>query len=193
VVNDKPNAEKVGWRPISTTYPFKSQWLRLRTDHIEIEGGDPIDLTYHEHPEAVLVVPVTNDGDILLIQQYRYTRDEWLLEVPAGGTHDTGDADLEAVARKELREETGASCDEMEYIGSFYPFIAQADEEDHVYIAWGARLDGRPEWEYTENIMLTALPALEAVKLARSGGMKSGQSALALVLCEAHLRERGYM
>ena len=193
MVDDKPNAAKVGWRPTSTTYPFKSQWLRLRTDHIEIEGGDPIDLTYHEHPQAVLIVPVTRDGDILLIQQYRYTRDEWLLEVPAGGTHDTGDSELEAVARKELREETGASCDEMEYVGSFYPFVAQADEEDHVFIAWEARLDGKPEWEYTENIMLSALPALDAIRMARSGGMKSGQGAMALVLCEAKLRDRGYI
>ena len=193
MVNDKPNAEKVGWRPISTKNPFKSQWLKLRTDHIEIEGGDPIDLTYVEHPAAVLIVPVTKDGDIVLINQYRYTRDEWLLEVPAGGTHDTGDSALEEVAHKELREETGASCEEMEYVGSFYPYIAHSDEEDHVFIAWEARLDGKPEWEYTENIMLSALPAVDAVRMARSGGMKSGQSALALVLCEAKLRERGYM
>jgi ADP-ribose pyrophosphatase len=193
VVNDKPNAEGVGWRPTSTTYPFKSQWLRLRMDRIEIEGGEPIDFTYHEHPAAVLIVPVTTDGDIVLIRQYRYTHDEWLLEVPAGGTHDTGDARLEEVVRKELKEETGASCEEVEHVATFYPFVAQADEVDHVYMAWGARLDGKPEWEYTENISLSALPALEAVKLARSGGMKSGQSALALVLCEAKLRERGYM
>jgi ADP-ribose pyrophosphatase len=178
---------------MSTEYPFASRWLKLRTDHIEIEGGDPIDFTYHEHPDAVLIVPVTTDGDIVLIRQYRYAHDEWLLEVPAGGTHDTGEADLVEVARKELGEETGASCEEMEYAGSFYPFVAQADEVDHVYIAWGVRLDGRPSWEYTENITLSALPALEAVKLARSGGMKAAQSAMALVLCEAKLRERGYI
>jgi ADP-ribose pyrophosphatase len=193
VVNDKPNAENVGWHPKATEYPFENQWLRLRSDHIEIEGGEPIDFTYVEHSDAVLIVPVTEDGDILLIRQYRYTHDEWLLEVPAGGTHDTGDADLEEVARKELREETGASCDEMEYIGAFYPYVAQADEVDHVYIAWGARLDGSPSWEYTENITLSALPALDAVKLARSGGMKSAQSAFALVLCEVKLRDRGYI
>ena len=193
MVNDKPNAEKVGWHPKSTSYPFESKWLTLRTDHIEIEGGEPIDFTYLERPDAVLIVPVTTDGDIVLIRQYRYTLDEWLLEVPAGGTHDTGDADLEQVARKELREETGASCEEMEYVGSFYPYVAHSDEEDHVYVAWGVRLDGQPSWEYTENIMLSALPAIDAVKLARSGGMKAGQSALALVLCESKLRERGYV
>lgn len=54
-----------------------------------------------------MIVPITKAGEMVLLRQYRYAVDEWCLEVPAGGTHDSGDASLEEVARKELREEVG--------------------------------------------------------------------------------------
>src|SRR4051812_47324402 len=107
--SDKPNGAAAGWRLLQSQLPFENEMCRVREDQIELRGGDTIDYAYLKRAEAVTIVPVTTKGEIVLVKQYRYPVDEWCLEVPAGGTHDTGSKSLEEVARKELREEIGAT------------------------------------------------------------------------------------
>jgi DUF2075 family protein len=92
-----------------------------------------------------------------------------------------------------LEEEIGASCEALEHVASFYPYVAQGDEVDHVYVAWGVTLDHEPQTEPTENIEVRPTPAKEALRMARSGELEAGQSAYALLLCESRLKERGYL
>jgi ADP-ribose pyrophosphatase len=134
------------------------------------------------------VVPVTADGQIVLIRQYRYPIDEWRWELPAGGLHDH-DGSLEALARKELAQEIGASCDEFTYVTWFYGPTSSVSEVCHVLLARGVRLDGATAHEETESIEIHPLPIEQALALARSGAMKDGQSALVLLLCEPYLKE----
>ncbi len=204
--DDKPEGARIGWRVRGTTRPFTTPWLRLREDRVAITNDgkdgtapDPVDTvteityTYLESGPAVFIVPVTDDGRMLLIRQYRYTVDDWLLEVPAGGAHDKPNISLEDLARDELREETGATCDTVERVGSFYGSTSKTDQQCHVFLARGAKIVGPPALEPTERIALYPLPIADAVRLARSGGMKDGQSALSVLLCEDTLRRHGYL
>ncbi len=134
------------------------------------------------------MVPVTADGQIVLIRQYRYPIDEWCWELPAGGLHDH-DGSLEALARKELAQEIGASCDEFTYVTWFYGPTSSVSEVCHVLLARGVQLDGATAHEETESIEIHPLPIEQALALARSGAMKDGQSALVLLLCEPYLKE----
>src|SRR5690349_19755985 len=108
----------MGWKRLSTSYPFATKWLHLRQDRVE-RNGEEITFTYAESPGAVVVVPVTSGGEVVLIKQYRYTVDDILVELPAGGMHDAEDRTPEAVALNELREEIGAEADRIEEIGWF--------------------------------------------------------------------------
>jgi len=204
--DDKPEGARIGWRLRQTTRPFATPWLRLREDRVTItndgingaDGTAPgmvteITYTYLESGPAVFIVPVTDDGRMLLIRQYRYTVDDWCLEVPAGGADDKPGVSLADLARDELREETGAVCDTVERVGRFYGSTSKTDQQCHVFLARGTRIVGPPALEPTERIELCPLPVADAVRLARSGGMKDGQSALSVLLCEDVLRRHGYL
>ncbi len=170
---------------------FENDICRLREDDVEVADGKKIKYAYLERDEAVIVVPVTTAGEVVLLKQYRYPVDEWCLEVPAGGTHDTCDAALEEVVRKELREEIGGTAKKLTYVSFFFSANSMADEKCHVFLAEGVELQRRQETEATESIEIQLVPVAKAVELARSGAMKTGPCALAVLLCEPLLPQLG--
>lgn len=180
----KPNGEKAGWKLLESNTRFENDICRLREDEVELEGGKKTSYAYLERDEAVIVVAVTTAGEIVLLKQYRYPVDEWCLEVPAGGTHDSGDADLEEVARKELREEVGGNAKSLTYVTFFYSANSMSDEKCHVFLAHDVELSKKPKTESTESIETELVPVEKALELARSGAIKTGPCALALLLCE---------
>ncbi len=190
---DKPQGEKAGWRLLDTTYPFATKWLKLRQDRVQLKDKCEITFTYVDNPGAVVIVPVTGDEKVVLIRQYRYTVDEWCLEVPAGGIHDAEDASLEQVARKELLEEVGGTCSELSYVTFFYASNGNSAQPFHVFLALGVELQKSQALEETELIEIRPMPLADALDLARSGKMRDGASALAILLCENRLREQGYL
>lgn len=189
--HDKPVGEKAGWRHLDTNYPFVTPWLTIREDRVDITDGHEIRFAYRVSRGAVVIVPVTRDGQMVLIRQYRYTVDDWCLEVPAGGMHDKENVPLEEAAREELREEAGATCEELLPVSEIYSNNATTNEVMNIYLATGVELQDRVPYEATEKIEVVVMPASEAIEMARSGRMKDGLSALSILLCEPKLRELG--
>jgi ADP-ribose pyrophosphatase len=192
-MDDKPEGAKLGWRVVASAYPFATPWMRLRQDRLAIAGKGEATYTYEERADAVGIVPVTRDGTVLLIRQYRYPLDRWCLEIPAGGTRDHPGATLEEVARIELREEVGATCATLLPVGFFYVACASRNQRFHVFLALDVVQSAERAPEATEQIEQRPMPLRDALELARTGQMPEGQSALSLLLCEPLLRERGYL
>ena len=173
------------WKTLDTTRLWESRWYNLRQDRVRIHTGDEITYTFQEHPGAVFIVPVTPDGEVVLLRQYRYPVGEWLWEVPAGAVE--GDEDLEAAARRELAEEIGGTAAEMRYVGHFFAASSISNLRDDVFLATGVRL-GQSAREPTELIEIKTVPLADALAMARRGEIKDGESALALLWCETLLR-----
>jgi ADP-ribose pyrophosphatase len=188
----KRRAREMGWDVQTTDYPFTSPWLTLRRDQVST-GESDFTYTYMQAAPAVFIVPVTATGDVILIRQYRYTVDEWCLEVPAGGTGDREGASLEDVAREELREEIGGVSDDIRQVTTFFPSVSRTDQIAHVFAAFDVRLETGQQLEGTERIELLPTPAREALAMARRGEIRDGQSALCLILCEGLIREMGFV
>jgi ADP-ribose pyrophosphatase len=193
VKNDKPQGQKAGWKLLSTTYPIATPWVTVRQDRVRIDGAGEITFNYLESRGAVGVVPVTHDGSVILIRQYRYTVDDWLLEIPAGGMHDAGEAMPQDMALLELREEVGGTCRSIEYVGYFYSSVGNSSQPFHVFLAFGVELNGPQGLQPGERIEVVPAPAPEALRLAREGAMKDGVSALSVLMCESRLREHGFV
>ncbi len=85
--------------------------------------------------DVSVVVPITNDGKILVERHYRYSADTWTTEVPAGKVDD-GESPDQCAAR-ELEEETGYKAREMKRIASFYVMPHRSNYKIHVYLATG--------------------------------------------------------
>jgi ADP-ribose pyrophosphatase len=192
-MDDKPEGTRIGWQVLDTHYPMTTPFMRVRQDRVRIAEKGEITYTYDERADAVGVVPVTVDGTILLIRQYRYPIDEWCLEIPAGGTRDHAGLTLDAVAHIELAQETGATCATMLPVGFFFVAVASRRQRFHVFLALDVEQSAASQPEMTEQIALCPMPARAALHLARTGQMPEGQSALSLLLCEDLLRQRGYL
>jgi ADP-ribose pyrophosphatase len=184
----KRNAAAAGWHLLRSDHLFENAHFRLRRDRVRIGPAHEIDFTYFESKGAVWIVPVTAEGHIILIRQYRYAVDEWLWEVPAGGLFDHN-GDPESLARRELAEEVGGTAGEMQYLGWFYGGAALTDTRCHLFLAHDTRLTLPPRHELSERIEIHTFPLAEALTMARSGAMRDGRSALALLWSEPYLRE----
>jgi ADP-ribose diphosphatase len=188
--NDKPQGQRIGWYCLDTDYPFTYPMYRIRRDHVRLPSGLETDFAYMESKGAVWIVPVTDDGQIVLIRQYRYAVDDWTWEVPAGGKHDHTGSD-EELARRELSEEVGATCQSLENVGWFYGAVSTNTGQCVVFLARGVQLNGMPHREPGEIIEVHPVPIDEALAMAHNGEIKDCKSALALLLCEPHLRKGG--
>ncbi len=185
--DDKRNARAYGWQRLTTDYPYVYHMFRIRADQVRWPDGHEAPYVYVQVTGAVWIVPVTADGQIILIRQFRYTMDDWCWEVPAGGMHDFTGSPLD-LAKRELAEEVGGTSDDWLYVGSFRPGNSIIDAVYHICLARDVRLDHEPQPEPGEIIEVHLTPLERALEMARSGEIVDGHSALALLRCEPYIR-----
>ena len=181
-----PGTHDGGWRRNRSRQLFRSKWFGLRQDDVTLPGGEEVTYTLVEHPGYAMVVPLLEDGRVILERVFRYTVQKTLLECPSGGLD--GEAP-EAAARRELREETGWVAEHLSPLGSFFGSDGISDERFHLFLATGLQDTGRIEREPTEQIEIELMPLERAATLAREGGIEDAPSALALILAESRWRE----
>ncbi len=184
----KPNGRVLGWEHLETDYPFSFTMFRVRRDTVRWPDGRVRPYVYVETAGAVWVVPVTADGRVVLIRQFRYTIDDWSWELPAGGFHDFQGSPLD-LARRELAEEVGGESDDLEYRGFFRSGVSLIDQVCHIVLARNVRLCREPDREVGEIIEVHPVPVPRALEMARNGEILDGHSALALLRCEPDLWE----
>ncbi len=181
------DAEKASqpYRTLETRYLFKSPWRSFREDRVDIGQGREVTYSYAEVPRAAFVVPLTDDGQIVLIRQYRYPVRDWVLEVPAGSL-ETPEEDPAIRARHELKEEVGGVCQELIYLARFYSSSAHITLSCEGFLATGVVL-GEMQLEETELLQRVILPAHTVLSMARRGEISEGQSAYAILLAEPYI------
>jgi ADP-ribose pyrophosphatase len=105
------------WKTLSSEYLFNDRWFTVRKDKCETPGGKIVDPYYvYEFPTWSAAVPVTEDGKIVMIRQYRHALGETSIELAGGCVDDTDNSLQDAMAR-ELLEETGYAFSSYEYLG----------------------------------------------------------------------------
>jgi ADP-ribose pyrophosphatase len=114
---------------------FSGRVISLQVDDVELPNGKTSKREIIKHPGAVAILPITEDGKIVMVEQYRKALERTLVEIPAGKL-EKGE-DPESSARRELEEETGYVCTNLDWLISFYTSPGFADEIVHVYLATG--------------------------------------------------------
>lgn len=120
---------------LSSESIYKGKIFEVTKDTVTLENGKEALREVVHHSGGVCVVPITDDGCILFVRQYRYPFKEAILEIPAGKIN-PGEDHYECGLR-ELLEETGAVPDEYKFIGTAYPTPAYVTEKIHMYLAKG--------------------------------------------------------
>jgi ADP-ribose pyrophosphatase len=152
-------------RLVSSETAYAGHLFNISLDRIEMDGGVIAVRETIRHPGAVCMVPVTAEGRLLLVTQYRHAAGRRLLELPAG-TLELGEEPLAAVAR-ELQEEVGRRPGRIEPLGGFYVAPGYTTEYIHLFLCREleeSRLDGDEDEdiEVEERTLAEALAAVES-------------------------------
>jgi ADP-ribose pyrophosphatase len=132
-------------------------WKRISLieEEVDLPNGQKITHTTISHPGAAVILPIDENGNIIVINQFRPSLKKWLLELPAG-TLEGGEA-VEACANRELEEETGYSAKTMISLGQVTPLAGFCDELQHLYVAKDLTLTRRYDCDEDEVIEVISL------------------------------------
>lgn len=166
---------------------YSGKIFDLIVDHVEYPSGNQGIREIARHPGGAVVVPILDDGRVMMVKQLRYPLGMHILELPAGKLNKGEDP--ERAARRELEEETGWTALQFVKLTSIFTTPGFCDEELHIYLATGLKQspDGhkREEGEFTMTIETFALS--DAVAMVLSGTLQDSKSIIGLLLAERHL------
>ena len=158
---------------------YEGKVVNLRIDSFRLANGSEARMEIVEHAEVVHVLPVAEDGKLLLVRQYRAAAGKELLETPAGGI-EPGE-DPETASQRELREETGYRADDFRLLASVYSSPGFCTELNHLFVATGLSYDPLDP-DADEDIALVPVTLPEAEELVTTGGIGDAKSATTILL-----------
>jgi ADP-ribose pyrophosphatase len=161
--------------------------LEVHRDRVRLPDGAESVREYINHPGAVAVVALFDDGRVLLERQYRYPQGREFIEVPAG-KRDPGEAHL-ATAKRELLEETGYSAAEWTRIGVIHTAIAYTNEAIELFVA-RKLTQGERKLDQGEFLEIFSLPLAEAIAMIADGRITDAKTTTALLLAEKLAKPR---
>jgi ADP-ribose pyrophosphatase len=143
---------------------YDGHFLKVQRDNIALPDGKLTAREYILHPGAVVILPLLDDGTVLLERQFRYPLDRVFIEFPAGKI-DPGEDPL-ACAKRELLEETGYTASDWQFVCTIHNAIAYSDEHLELYVARGlvpgqSQLD---DGEFLETFSATVPQMLDWVR-----------------------------
>ncbi len=153
-------------KTLGTQTFFEGRIIKVCRDDVELENGNTATREVVHHPGGVCVIPVTEDGCVLMVKQYRYPMKKALLELPAGKL-EYGESHYDCGLR-ELREEVGMTASKYEYLGAIYPTPAYVTEKIHLYLAQDLKQDTQ-KLDADEFLDVIKMPLEQAVRLVLSG------------------------
>ncbi len=166
-------------KKIDSKAVYRGRLLHVFCDTVILPNGNEAIRDLIRHIGAVAVLPITDDGNVIIEHQFRYPVNEVLLEIPAGKLDSKDEDRLEAVKR-ELREETGYSAREWIELGDLYPTPAYSDEVIRTYIAKGL-MKGDRELDEDEFIEVERIPLSTLVEDVMSGKIKDAKTQIAIL------------
>jgi len=147
---------------------LKSKKFSFQINRIILPNGHEGDYGSIIHPGAALAVPITKEGNIVILRQYRFAVSRYLLEFPAG-TLEKGETPLNSIKR-EIKEETGYKAETWDKLGVLVPAPGYADEEIHLFLARDlSKLEKIPSGDLDEDIEVLILSPLALDNLIASG------------------------
>ena len=174
-------------KKLTSRQVFDGVVVKLFVDEVMLPDGKKSIREIVRHPGAVCVIPVTDEGEVIMVRQFRYAFEEVLLEVPAGKL-EPGEDPLSAALR-ELEEESGVVAENVEYIGELYTTVAIFDEKIHMYLATGLTYkNAHPDdGEFLE---IEKIPLSVLVEKVMNGEIKDSKTQIAILKADKIFQSR---
>lgn len=164
----------------------KGKIIDYYQDTMQIPNGNIAVWDFIRHKGAAAVVPVREDGKILMVRQYRNALERETLEIPAGGLNGEEEPTAQA-ARRELQEETGCSCGTLEFLLSIRTTVAFCNEKIDIYVAKDLT-PGEQHLDEDEFVKVQAWDLSDLIDLIYQGKIEDAKTISALL---AYARKYG--
>ncbi|WP_237717863.1 NUDIX hydrolase [Pontibacter sp. BAB1700] len=176
------------WKTLKSQVVFEHKWYTLRRDHVELPNGHVMDDYFVSvRPDVVLTFPLTEDGHVLFVRQYKHAAADIFIELP-GGVIDAHETNPLEAAKRELLEETGYTTDDLEPVLQVIDNPTKDTNKIYYYIARNVREVAAQDLDESEHIEVLKVPLQEVEQMIMSGQVNVAGS---IALCLLALRKLG--
>jgi ADP-ribose pyrophosphatase len=178
--------KKLEEKTLNSEQIYQGKIIDLQVDEVSLPNGKTSKREIIKHPGAVAVIALTEEGKIVMVEQYRKALEKSIVEIPAGKL-EKGE-EPKKTAERELEEETGYGCKNMKHLISFYTSPGFADELVHLYIAEDIykmeNASGADEDEFVELLEISLQEAQQMIEEQRIYDAKTAYAVQYLQLKE---------
>ncbi len=176
------------WERLSSEKLMETPYFAVRSDRLRLPDGAVKDPYYViERPDAAIVFPLTEEGEVVLVRQYRPAIGMMELGLPAGLVEEGEEP--EKAARRELSEETGYAGDDWELLGSLASSPSLKDNWAHLFLARDVERSAPPQPDEYERVEIVLLPVGELLPKVADGEIVSSSGVAALLLALNNLSQ----
>ena len=188
-MTEKISEENMREVQLSSEEIFKGRVVHLIKDEVRLPDGSTASREVIRHPGGVGILPLMEDGTVMVVRQFRYPGDSVLTEIPAGKL-EYGEDPL-TCGKRELSEEVGAEAKEWIFLGNIYPTPAYDSEVIRIYLATGLTF-GKQHLDEGEFLNVCRLPLQTLVEQVMAGEIRDAKTQIA-ILKTAYMLEHGQL
>lgn len=174
-------------KTLSSECVYDCGFLRLMQDRVELPDGSEAGRCYVKHPGGVCVAPIDENGNLIMVRQYRYPLSSEILELPAGKI-DPGESP-EVCGRRELLEETGFTAEKFTPLGVLYPTPGYTNEGIYMFLAEDL-IPGEKQPDEGEFLETVSMPFEKAVYQALTGSLNDAKTVICLARADYKIKKR---
>jgi ADP-ribose pyrophosphatase len=176
---DADASDDLRWETTGSAVDYTCPGFDVRRDEVTLPDGTGTDYHYVDEPPAVVVLPFTPEGDVVVVDEWRQAVGRVNRGLPAGSMEE-GDDDVVAAARRELAEETGYEADAVASLCSVEPANGVANSVHHHVVARGCRPTAEQNLDFNESIRVATADYDDLLAAALDGDLRDGRAVLAL-------------
>ncbi|GAB3695536.1 NUDIX hydrolase [Halorubrum pallidum] len=184
------SAADLSWETLDTEIDYRCPGFDVRRDEVRFPDGETDGFHYVDEPPAVVVLPFTPDGDVVVIDEWRQAVGRVNRGLPAGTVEpeddgDPGDStDLERAAARELAEETGYEAAAFERLTTVEPTNGMANAVHHHFLATGCEPTADRDLDHNESIAVETVPYDDLLEAVVDDGLRDGRAVTAVLWYE---------
>lgn len=175
------------WKLLHSEYIHKSDWLTARQDRCLTPAGKIVDPYYVlEYPNWVNGVAIAEDGNVIMVRQYRHGFGQTMLEIP-GGAMDPEDVSPEVAMRRELLEETGYAFEKVIALGDICPNPASSNNLTYMFLATGGKKVQEQQLDQNEEIEIVSITMDELKQMLKTNQIRQALHVTCIFYALQHL------
>lgn len=175
--------DELAWETTDSAVDYSCPGFDVRRDDVVLPDGTETEFHYVSEPPAVVVLPFTPDGDVVVIEEWRQAVGRVSRGLPAG-TVESEDADLTVAARRELTEETGYEAGDVSHLCTVEPANGLLDSVHHFFVARDCEPTAEQELDFNESIRVSVEEYDDVLAEALDGELRDGRAVVGLTRYE---------